>query len=417
MFDKILNRIKSAGIPLLIIVVAVVIFIYFKSTKPSQPPVEVAQKVWPVQAMPITLGVYSKSITLLGQVASKALVKTSAPISAVVQKVWVQVGDEVKKGETLVALSADDLALPVQSAQSNVADYDSQLALEKLAYDANVKRLAYEKKVMAIKQKNVQRNKKLLKKNLASQSVLDKSNELAVRQQFVVVGAKLSVKEHALKLKQLQAHLQKAKVALAQAKLNQSRGVVIAPYDARVSKVSVVAGDRVAMGSPLVSFYALSSLELKAKVPVGQESLLAKSLQQGIALQAIYQSDSKKYLLPFNRLGGESSASGVDAYFTLPQSLKTMRPGDLMSVYLSGPPMKNTFIVPFSAVYGSNIIYLIKQGHLVKQTVQNLGQTLKNGQAWALLKADSASISSHSQVLITHLPNAITGLSVAKVKM
>jgi len=410
MLSKIISRIKSGGIPLLIIMASVAVFIYFKKTKPAQPSIEIAQKVWPVQALSISLGEHSAMMTLLGQVESKALVKAAAPMTAVVEQVWVQPGDRVVKGQKLVALSSEDMAIPVQSAQADVADMTSQLALEKLAYEANMKRLDYEKKVLKLKRSELSRNKKLLKKNLASQSAVDRANEAAVRQEYVVVGANLSVKEHQLKLKQLQARLLKAQANLAQAKLNQSRGVVLAPYDGRVASVSVSAGDRVSVGTPMVSFYGLESLVLKAKVPVGQEASLAKSLRNHVELHAVYQFDHQSFKLPFERLGGNSSASGVDAYFKLPADLNLMRPGDIMSVYLASAPIKQSFAVPFSALYGSNVIYLIKNNHLVKKTVQNLGQTLKNGQAWALLKGD---VGQNAQVLTTHLPNAITGLSVA----
>lgn len=401
---------KNILIPVLIVAVAIVVFAVLKATKPTQPPVQIQQKVWPIQSMAIHLQSLSRVQTLYGKVESFRLVEVAAPVTGIVSDLPVNAGDDFQKGMKLVALADSDLELPFQIAKADVADTQAQLNLEKLAYDANQKRLEFEKKVLALKEKDVERNTKLLKKDLAAKSVLDKSKEALVRQQYVVVGAKLSVKEHKTKVSQLQARLKKSQANFEQAKINLERGRVMAPYDGRVAQVSVAQGNRVNAGAQLLSYYALDSLELRAKIPAQQLKTVYEGLQSGDRLYAKLDMNNQRFELPLKRLAGEAETSGVDAFFALPDELKILRPGDLLQIDFYGERLTNVFAVPYSALYGADRIYVVEQGVLRVKRVENLGETRINGDSMVLLRGD---IAEGTEVMTTHLPNAISGLNVS----
>lgn len=404
------NRLKPAMVPLLILVGVVGIFIFFKATKPTQPPVQIQQKVWPIQVMSVQKQSLSRVQTLYGKVESFRLVDVSSPVAGVVSELPVKAGDNFEKGMKLVALADSDLELPFQIAKADVADTQAQLNLEKLAYDANQKRLEFEKKVLALKERDVERNTQLLKKDLASKSVLDQSKEALVRQQYVVVGAKLSVQEHKVKVSQLQARLQKSQANFEQAKINLERGRVIAPYDGRIAQVPVAQGNRVNVGAKLLSYYALDSLELRAKIPTQQLKTVYEGLQSGDTLYAQLEMNNQQFELPLKRLAGEAETSGVDAFFALPDALKILRPGELLQVDFYGERLTNVFAVPYSALYGADRIYVVDKGLLQIKHVKNLGETRIDGQSMVLLRGD---VAEGAQVMTTHLPNAISGLKVS----
>ncbi|RUM92652.1 MAG: secretion protein HlyD [Thiomicrospira sp.] len=404
------KRLKPAMVPILILVGVVGIFIFLKATKPTQPPVQIQQKVWPIKVLGIQKQSLSRVQTLYGKVESFRLVDVSAPVAGVVSDLPVKAGDNFEKGMKLVALADSDLELPYQIAKADVADTQAQLNLEKLAYDANQKRLEFEKKVLALKERDVERNTQLLKKDLAAKSVLDQSKEALVRQQYVVVGAKLSVQEHKVKVSQLQARLQKSQSNFEQAKINLDRGRIIAPYDGRIAQVSVAQGNRVNTGAKLLSYYALDSLELRAQIPTQQLKTVYEGLQSGDTLYARLERHNQQFKLPLKRLAGEAKTSGVDAFFALPDALKVLRPGELLQVDFYGERLTDVFAVPYSALYGADRIYVVEQGLLHMKHVKNLGETRIDGQPMVLLRGD---VSDGAQVMTTHLPNAISGLKVS----
>ncbi|BCN92499.1 secretion protein HlyD [Thiomicrorhabdus immobilis] len=408
MFQKLKRRL----IPVLIIAAAIVLFVYMKSTKPVQKPVNVQEKVWMVESMKAQFEDLSPVQTLYGKVESNALVAASAPVAGVIEQVLVKEGQNVVKGQALVAISQADLMIPLAQAKAEVANATAQLKLQKLTNEANQQRYEHESKVLKLKQVAVTRAQQLMSKNLASQSSVDAANEALVRQEYVVVGAKLAVQENQLKISQTQAALDKAKAALQQAELNVKRGQLIAPYDARIAQVNVSEGSRVNAGVVMVSFYALDSLELRAKLPVSQLPGVTKALQQNIPLHAYYQTADSEERFKLLRLAGEASTSGVDAFFALPKSLSELRPGELMEVNLKGVAQNNVVAVPYSAIYGSNRLYLIVDGRLQSHTVEMKGEVLRAGRLWALVKPDFAE---GSKICLTHLPNATTGLKVSEV--
>ena len=204
----------------------------------------------------------------------------------------------------------------------------------------------------------------------------------------------------------------KAKAALQQAELNVERGRLLAPYDARIAQVHVSAGSRVNAGSTLITFYALDSLELRAKLPVAEKQSVEQALLGGKPIHAFYYGVDGEQALPLLRLAGEASTSGVDAFFALQDAAMSWRPGELMEVTLKGVAQEGVMAVPYSAIYGNDRLYIVKEGRLQSQTIEVMGEVMRNGRLWALVKADFAE---GTRINITHLPNATTGLKVVEV--
>lgn len=410
-----MSKLMKRLIPILILGMAILTFVYLKNTKPEQTPVEVKEKVWMVHSMPVVLEALAATQTLYGVVESNAMVRAAAPVSAVVEAVNVLPGNKVSQGDLLVKLSPEDLRLPVEQASADVADAIAQMDLQKLAIEANKKRLIHEKKVLELKQESVERAKTLMKKNLASQSALDAAKEALVKQEYAVVGVQLAVAETDAKLAQLEARLKRARAALSQAELNQERGVLLAPFDGRVASVEVAGGDRVNPGTVLVSYYGFNSLELKAKLPMNSLREAQRALSSNQSLTADYSEGGESITLPLLRLAGEASTSGVDAYFSIPEALHDKRPGELLEVHFKGQSMQEVVALPYSAIYGNNRIYLIEEGRLRSQSVELRGEVIREGKLMALVQADGE-LEQGMKVLTTHLPNAINGLKVSEVE-
>jgi hypothetical protein len=160
----------------------------------------------------------------------------------------------------------------------------------------------------------------------------------------------------------------------------------------------------------------MSSLELRAKLPVMVLPKVQQALDSNVTLQAFYTqnhgalSDSP-IALDLTRLAGESTTSGIDAFFSLPKILKNARPGDLMEISLQGVPVDGVVAIPYSALYGQNQVYIIQDGRLLSQQIQIVGDVLRNDKLWALI---SPNFAVNTKINITHLPNAVSGLKVSE---
>ena len=173
---------------------------------------------------------------------------------------------------------------------------------------------------------------------------------------------------------------------------------------------------RVNAGVSMLSFYAMSSLELRAKLPTMVLPKVQQALDSELTLQAFYSkggevSNQQPIPLSLTRLAGESSTSGIDAFFSLPAELSNARPGDLMEVSLQGVAIDGVVAIPYSALYGQNQVYILEDGRLLSQQVKVVGDVLRDDKLWALILPEFAA---NTKINITHLPNAVSGLKVSE---
>lgn len=411
-----MQKVKRFIVPIAIIVAAILVFMLMKMSKPVAEPVDAKGKVWLIHAMKANLQPLASIQTLYGTVESNAMVLAAAPVSGVVEEVNVKEGQMVVKGMPLVSIDSADLQIPLQQARAEAENASAQLKLQILANKADVESLKHEEKVLELKAIAVKRTKQLMRKNLASQSSLDAAEEALVRQEDTVVGARLAKEQNRYQLAQAKANLAKANAALQQAELNLKRGQLVAPYDARIAKVSVAAGSRVNVGSTMIEFYGLDSMELRAKLPLADAPRIEQDLRKQPHIVGYVKTPRGEQELQLIRLAGTASTSGVDAFFVIPKNMVGVRPGDLLEVRLRGLVNSDLLALPYSAIYGNDRIYTVEENVLQGKKVELAGKVERDGELWALVKpASVADFKGGVSVLITHLPNAVTGLSVKEV--
>lgn len=408
-------------------------FAYLKATKPHQPPVEVKEKVWPIEVQTVHLKAWQPVAPLYGKVEAPQLVKVVAPISGVVAQLPVREGQLVERGQLLVALSEADRTLPVQKAQAQLSQAQAQLKLQQLATETNKAQLQQAQAILQLKIEAVQRTKQLIKKNLASQAKLDQAKEAVVRQQQAVTQAQLVVSQQQSRIQQLKAQVRSAEVALEQAKLNAERAYVVAPNWIRVANVQVAQGDRVNPNAPLLTYYQPEQLEIRAAMPVTLFEQVYPHWQSGQKLMGQAASVAGSVRVQLVRFAAQAQTGTIDAFFK-PVSIvehaknqgetqkntkipsPALLPGALWHFDLTLSPVKNSFAVPYTALYGMNRIYLLEKGRLKALSVQFLGDVpvtvAGEEQKWALLKPSEAIDLEGAQVMVTHLPNALEGLKV-----
>ena len=406
------KNVKKAFVLIVILIVLVVTILVMSATKPKTAAVESKVKVWQVNAVSVVEADISPVYSLLGRVESNYLVSAASPINGVVERVWLREGESFKKGQNLVSLAKEDLELPVAIAKANVESIQAKLKLNKLSYLTNKQNLNYENELLAIRQNDLVRNERLKKRNLSSATRLEQAKEALVRQQKAVASTKLMVAQFESMASELQASLKVAQINVEQAELNLQRGNLVAPFDGKITQVSVSEGDSVNVGKVMIRFYKNSSLELRATIPNIHLANIYQSVKSGKKLVASYQFNKKEYLLPLTRFAGESSAGGLDAFLQIPNELSLVSSsvslGGLMQVDLKGDFLKGVFAVPYSALYGVGKVFVIDKetNELIRKKVQKYGVDSQNN---VLIKG---SLNIGDLVLTTHLPNAITGLKV-----
>lgn len=169
-------------------------------------------------------------------------------VNGPVDRVRVEEGDFVQKGELLASIDAKDYELGVEQAKASVS-----------AAKANVETLESE----------FGRMKELLEKDAVSESNFDKLKG---------------------QLEGARAQLSKAKIGLKQAKKARSDAYVSAPYSGTITRVGVSSGDYAIPGQvPLVTLVETNKLYLRTQVPEEYSGYVSEGAPVAVAIPAIEQ--------------------------------------------------------------------------------------------------------------------------------
>ena len=401
-------------LPLLILALGIGGFMALRLTRPEAPPAVPEERSWRVEALTVAHAEHVPVLPLFGELVAPERVSLVAPIAARVAERPVRDGQRVEEGALLVALDDADLLPPLRQAEAEEADLEAQVENERLRHDNDRRALERERELLASANRQLERNRSLVERNLASQVELDTARDAVAQARLSVTTRESAVAEHPSRLASLAARLARAQAALETAQRDRERGRVLAPFDGVVSGVQVAPGDQVAARAPLLSFYSAQGLELRARVPHRFQAELAASLERGETLAATAEEGGQRFVL--SGLAGDSDPAGTEAIFTLDGEASGLRPGALVAVLLERPAVFDALAVPFAALHGSDLLYRIDDdSRLQRQRVERLGETLgPDGERWLLVRTDDrdGGLTEGGRVIVTHLPNAMQGLRV-----
>lgn len=397
--------------PAAILVVAVLIFVYLKNTRPQQEMAAASERVWYVETVTVNPEPLSPSLTLYGQVETPDLVKAAAPKEGQVLDIRVREGSAITPGELLLKLDARDFEAVVVQREARVAELEAMIESEKLRYRSDQQALEHEKSLLKLSKAAVGRAEKMKAKNLGSAAALDQAYQELERQNLSLNIRTLNLKDHRSRLNQLEARLKDARADLALARLDLERSEIHSPFEGFVSEISVASGDRVSENQQLLSMYPADTLEVRTLIPAPHQAELQQALYDGASLEATAYHANYRFTLKLDRFAGAASTRGIDALFTIEKDARLLRLGNTLPLQLVRPTRDSAVAVPYSALYGRDKVYKLEAGRMRSIRVDNLGDFV-DGNGATLLLVSSPALGAGDRIITTHLPNAVNGLRV-----
>lgn len=397
-------------IPLYILAVGIAGFLLLKMTRPEPEVVSPRERSWQVEVMAIRPTAQKPVLPLYGQLVAPEQTTLSAPLAGRIARRPVREGQQVSAGELLVAFDEADVQPVLAQAEADVADLQAQIEAERIRYRNDRAALGSEQEILDNARKQLERTRSLVSRKLSSQEDLDAASDAVARARLTVTVRQRAVAEHPSRLQSLTARLARAEAALASAQRDSVRSQMTAPFDGVVIGIQVAPGDQVARNTPLLSLYPVRGLELRARVPDLFRPELQAALAAGQSLQAHSPATAHRFVL--SRFAGTSAPAGTEAILALEGEARGLRPGGLLAVNLERPERKDAVAIPYSALYGSDSVYLVTdEGRMRLIRIQRIGEALSGDGERRVLVAGEA-LEPGARLIITHLPNAMTGLKV-----
>lgn len=383
---------------LMIVAAAVGGFMFLKATRPAPPPVEVRERIWRVATVAAAPTRIAPTLTLYGRVEAPDRVRMAAPVAGRVLEVGVRDGAVVEAGAVLLRMDPRDLEPRLAQARADVEREGIRAHHDRLA-------LAQERSLLGLAETKFERFDKLRTARLGADSAADQASEELARVRLAVTLREQAIAEQPARLAQVQAKLDEARRDL-------ERSVVSAPFGARVGAVEVAAGDQVQAGQTLLTLYSAEGLYVRAKLPAIHAAELREAIAAGVGLAAVADFGSVRLPLVLERISGEADARGVDVLMRI-EGGEGVPLGAFVNAELERPVVAGVLALPFAALHGGDRIYRVLEGRLQGVRVERLGERRIDGEPHLVVRASE--IAEGDSIMVTHLPNAIDGLSVEAV--
>jgi RND family efflux transporter MFP subunit len=337
------SRLRSIRLPILIVLVTLTIIFILIATRPRMRPVPVAERVWPVEVIEAHYGTVRPELRLFGEVTAGRRSELRPLVSGLIIEVGPNFRDGgiVRKGELLVQIDPFDYETALAEQRSILKEAEARLQLLKKDYE---------------------RAKELRIENTVSEQFLEKAELEQVQQEAIVEQRGISV---------------------SQARRDRTETRLLAPYDGVINNVSANLGSQVSgFGNDKVAdLIDTSRLEVRFSLSNAQYGRLLESgdpvIGRPVRVSWTIGNETMEYDARIERVGAEivSTTGGVEVYAVIESSgsQTNLRPGAFVAVSLSDKIYQNVISAPESAIYGEDVIYVIKDERMVERRIHIQG--------------------------------------------
>ncbi|WP_103595864.1 efflux RND transporter periplasmic adaptor subunit [Campylobacter concisus] len=189
-------------------------------------------------------GSFSKKVDATGEIFATELIDVGAQVSGQIKKLYVKLGDQVKKGDMIASIDSSTQQNSIDNKEAQLAIYKAQLESAKVAL--NIAKTQFE------------RENALFSKNATS------------KQEFE--SAKNTYSANSAKIKELEAQIKQTNIELSTAKINLGYTKITAPRDGTVVSVQVEEGQTVNANQTtptIVNIADLSHVKMKMQIAEG----------------------------------------------------------------------------------------------------------------------------------------------------
>jgi HlyD family secretion protein len=191
----------------------------------------------------VTRADVARSVVATGKIQPITKVEVKSKASGIVEKLYVDINNKVRKGEQLAQLDQEEIQAQVSAQRAQLAAAEANVT----TYEANIE----QDKVNAaapdlpMYKASLERNREMQKEGVVSRQTLDDSNRDYLAALTRRDSSKAQIGVDTAKLKQARAQVQQAQASLKQLEEQLSYTTIVAPMDGVILSRDVEIGDAV----------------------------------------------------------------------------------------------------------------------------------------------------------------------------
>ena len=313
----------------------------------------------------VSRGDLAVTVNATGTVSAAQKVTVGAQASGQIKKLYIKVGDQVKKGDLIAQIDPITQQNTLQTKQAELASLNAQLANQKIQLD--------------IASKQYQREQALLGEDASSREAVENAKDAWSAAQAA--------------LKQTQASIKQTTVAINTAEVELGYTKIIAPFTGTVVSAPVEEGQTVNANqtTPTIAEIAdLSQMEVKLEIAEGDITKVKTGLpveytilsEPNEKFQTTLQSIDPGLTTLTDGTYSESSSSDAAVYYyaklLVPNAEGKLRIGMTTQNVITSQEVKNTLIVPTMAIKnqkGKRMVRVLQADGKVEEREIKIGLT------------------------------------------
>ena len=288
-----------------------------------------------VEVDPVVLQTLNQSVPVIGRVVSLKEAKVPAAVMGRVEKVLVEEGDRVKKGQILASIDTERYKWLANIASANVN-----------AAKAELKSAQAETKI------NLVELERMI--SLKNSSAFNASKYDKLQNQNIALLAKEEIVEA-----KLNSAIQEENIA----KQNLSRATVKAPFNGIIELKMVELGEAVGLGFPMFQLISDTSVEIQADVPSNR----ARILKENNEIQ-ISTTDNIKFISKVRALGVRENSNTrtikIHLSYENSETDRKLFVGENVNISVPLGPGQEALTVHKDAILkreGMSLVYVVKE--------------------------------------------------------
>lgn len=322
----------------------------------------------PVRIEEAIRGTFSQHVELAGRTKSRIDFPIIAPSPLMVKEIYVQIGDEVKEGASLLLFDDEEAQQQLTEARKQLATLEKNVkdlqALQQQALEAN-------RAIQQESEESVRRAQALIEGSqtgaVTMLDLLQASTQLLVRQNQMQNLPDMS----ALQPAQLELQVEQARTQIRMAEESIQRLTIKAPFDGVITLRNIEAKGVAVPNYPILQISNLDQIVIELQVGSTQIGQLQQGQKASVLIEGANEAleASLDYLSP--GIGPQSPL--YQAQIILDNQERRLFPGQLATVQLETLVMEEALLIPVQAVFfedEKSFVYLVQEQKAVKKEVQ-----------------------------------------------
>lgn len=408
----ILSALTRFGIALLVVGFAGFQVMSWIADRPEAPQRINRERTFTVNVIDPAYGTHGADVVTFGQVTAARTLDLRAQVQGRVIEVAPEfvAGGEVAAGTVLVRIDPFAYDAAILEAQAAIANAELSLAEAREAKALEERNITTARASLAAAETDLERAQSLLASGAATQQTVDtRALTVAERQQ--------ALNQREANLFTLDAQMLRQQAAIAQARhqldvaeRSRANTEITAPFDATVTAAGVTEGGYVNANESLGALYETAALDVNFTLSDRQFRDLSAAGIAGRPVSVFWGArmnpDPPRGTITRVAAEVDPSTGGIMVFARIDaDGASQLRPGTFVSVTVEGIAHENSLMVPETAVYDEDHLYVIRDGRMAAVPVTILAR--HNDQL--IIRAD---IPEGERIITSRLSQAGEGVAV-----